>query len=179
MRRDEAGAAAPGRQPGVDAFELGAGKRDPHEVLGAGLDPHHLDPAERGGSRRTRIELDGVGRAPAAAPLMVTSRITRLTPAARIGSQSTSLPTSATSFSILWIVDAMVNSRTGAPSAAPGDEQAGGSGGEVARDRVDAGVDAGHVVVEHAVVDAGDQLGLAAGAGRDLQGDRTARQGWT
>ena len=52
----------------------------------------------------------------AQAPLMVTSWMTRLTPAARIGSQSTSAPTSATSSSMRCSVEAIVNSRTGAPT---------------------------------------------------------------
>ena len=50
------------------------------------------------------------------APLIVTSRMTRLTPAARIGSQSTSPPTSTMSSSIRCSVEAIVSSRTGAPT---------------------------------------------------------------
>ena len=51
-------------------------------------------------------------------PLIVTSWMTRLTPAARIGSQSTSPPTSTMSSSIRCSVEAIVNSRTGAPTRA-------------------------------------------------------------
>ena len=47
------------------------------------------------------------------APDIVTSWITRLMPAERIGSQSTSPPTSAMSSSIRCRVEAIVNSRTG------------------------------------------------------------------
>ena len=47
---------------------------------------------------------------------MVMSWMTRLTPAARIGSQSTSAPTSATSSSMRCSVEAIVSSRTGAPT---------------------------------------------------------------
>src|SRR4029077_16468086 len=50
------------------------------------------------------------------APDIVTSLITRLIPAARIRSQSRSPPTSTMSSSMRWSVDAMVNSRTGAPT---------------------------------------------------------------
>src|SRR5690606_14197818 len=52
-------------------------------------------------------------------PERVTSRITRLTPAARIGSQSTSPPISTTSSSIRCRVDAIVNSRTGSATCPP------------------------------------------------------------
>ena len=50
------------------------------------------------------------------APLIVRSRMTKLTPAARIGSQSMSPPTSTMSCSIRCSVEAIVNSRTGPPS---------------------------------------------------------------
>ena len=83
------------------------------------------------------------GRA-AQAPDIVTSRMTRLTPAARIGSQSTSPPTSTMSCSIRCSVEAIVNSRTGSPSCAVADQQPGGAGREVAADRVHAGVQALH-----------------------------------
>ena len=76
---------------------------------------HHLPPGRRGPAlrrRRSSATLDPDGQA----PLIVTSRMTRLTPAARIGSQSTSSPTSTTSSSIRCRVEAMVNSRTGPPS---------------------------------------------------------------
>lgn len=49
-------------------------------------------------------------------PERVTSRIASDTPAALIGSQSTSLPISATSNSMRCNVDAIVNSRMGAPT---------------------------------------------------------------
>ena len=100
---------------------------------------------------------------------MVMSRMTRLTPAARIGSQSTSPPTSTTSSSMRCSVEAMVNSRTGAPTCAVGDEQAGGADGEVAADGVDAAVQALHRLDEHAVVDVGHERGLIAGARLQLQ----------
>ena len=98
------------------------------------------------------------------------SWMTRLTPAARIGSQSTSPPTSPTSSSIRCSVDAIVNSRTGAPSVTVGDQQAGCTRGEVAADRVDAAVHAGHALHQHAVGDVGDELGLRPRAGHQLQG---------
>ena len=52
----------------------------------------------------------------------------------RIGSQSTSPPTSTTSCSIRCSVEAMVNSRTGSASCAVADHEARGTGREVAAD---------------------------------------------
>src|SRR5207247_761776 len=72
----------------------------------------------RGGRRHDRPDVAHLGDGHAHAPLIITSWTTRLTPAARIGSHSTSFPTAATSFSIFWIVEAIVNSRTG-PASAP------------------------------------------------------------
>ena len=57
-----------------------------------------------------------LGEGSGQAPDIVMSPITRLTPAARIGSQSTSPPTSMRSSSMRCSVEAMVNSRTGAPT---------------------------------------------------------------
>ena len=91
------------------------------------------------------------------APVIVTSRITRLTPAARIGSQSRSPPTSTMSSSMRWSVEAIVNSRTGAPELTAADEQPGRPGREVAADRVHTRVDAGDALHEQTVVDVGDR----------------------
>ena len=64
-----------------------------------------------------------------------------------------------------------MNSRTGAPSWPLVIEQPGRADGEVAADRVDAAVQALHRLDQHAVVDVGDEGGLVAGAGLELQGE--------
>ena len=86
--------------------------------------------------------------------------MTRVTPAADIGNHSMSLPIAITSRNIRWIVDAMVNSRTGRPNTPPAMQHALGAGREVAAHRVDARVQAADLLDEHAVVDAGDELGV-------------------
>ncbi len=100
----------PAEQPGHE--QQVAARRDRQE-LGQSLDEAEDDGVEDAARRR---RLRQRSRSRRQAPLIVTSRITRLTPAAPIGSQSTSAPTSTTSRSIRCSVDPIVNSRTGAPS---------------------------------------------------------------
>ena len=160
------------RQSATASLELVGRRRRvarPHRVA------VQVDPDPAGGHRRgeVRVPSDRVRCGPTPgreatgsprrgqAPLMVTSRMTSVTPAALIGSQSTSPPTATTSCSIRCSVEAMVNSRTGSAELRRRViTQARGAGGEVAADRVDARVQARHRLDEHAVVDVGDQLGL-------------------
>ena len=77
---------------------------------------------------------------PPYSPLIDTSAMARVTPAADDGSRSRSLPMATTPLSMRWMVDAMVNSRTGPASSPPRIRTPSAPDGEVAADRVDAGV---------------------------------------
>ena len=133
------------RMSGFDSDVGQAGATAGRRASGSSRCARHADRSARIATTAQSISGCAVRRQ---APLIVTSRITRLTPAARIGSQSTSPPTSTMSSSIRCSVEAIVNSRTGAPTSPLRDQQPGGAGREVAADRVDAGVEALHALDE-------------------------------